>query len=91
MGSAGVLEAEDVDVLGSEEGKDGSELVFGFDDEAAGVESGNGEVAFGAVVGNVEEVGRISFDIGIHHGGVEVFRGKGREIVGWGIIWYERL
>ena len=53
MRGTGILEAEDVDVLCSEEGEDGCELVLGVYDEAAGVEGGEGEVAFGAVVGNV--------------------------------------
>ena len=67
MRGTGILEAENVDVLCSEEGEDGCELVLGVYDEAAGVEGGEGEVAFGAVVGDVEEVGRICFDIVIHH------------------------
>ena len=40
-----VLKAEDVNILCSEEGQDGCELVFGVNDKAAGVEGGKGEVA----------------------------------------------
>ena len=40
-----ILEAENVYVMSSEEGKDGCELVFGVNDKAAGVEGGKGKVA----------------------------------------------
>jgi hypothetical protein len=87
MGGAGVLQAYDVYVLCGEEAEDGSQFVFGFDYEAAGVESGNGEVAPGAMEGDVKEVCGVSFDVFIHHGCIEVLRGKGREVLVRGVVW----
>ena len=37
--------------------------------------------------GDVKEVCGVSFDVFIHHGCIEVLRGKGREVLVRGVVW----